>query len=67
MAKFTPTTDIVRFRYSEFPYVSQIKDEPGDPAEFDRWLAKHDAATYSRGYSDSARDQRQAGNGMGPV
>ena len=43
MAEFTPTTDIVRSRYTEFPYVSQIKDEPGDPAEFDRWLAKHDA------------------------
>ena len=42
-SEFTPTTDEVRFRYAEFPYVSQIEDEPGDPAEFDRWLAEHDA------------------------
>jgi hypothetical protein len=40
---YTPTTDTVRHRYTEFPYVADIEDEPADPAEFDRWLAIHDA------------------------
>ena len=39
MSKYTPSTAEVRFRYTEYPYVAQIKDVPGDPDEFDRWLA----------------------------
>lgn len=76
MTDHTPTTAEVRFRYTEFPYVSQIEDEPGDPAEFNRWLAKHDAelttkasakiqSAYDRGYKDADRDWRQAGDGKG--
>ena len=54
MAEFTPTIDEVRFRYAEFPYVSQIEDEPGDPAEFDRWLSAHDAATRTAALEEAA-------------
>lgn len=54
MSNHTPTTAEVCFRYAEFPYVSQIKDEPGDPAEFYRWLAKHDAEVSAKVRAEQA-------------
>lgn len=39
---YTPTTDVVRFRYVEYPYVAELEDELADGSEFDRWLAEHD-------------------------
>jgi len=56
MKKFTPTTDDVRLRYTEYPYVAQIEDEPGDGAEFDRWISAHDAEVIAKGRAE----QREA-------
>lgn len=44
MSDYTPTTDEVRYKYVEYD-MSHTDDCTECPAEFDRWLAAHDAET----------------------
>lgn len=65
--EFTPTDEQVRLSYIEYPYVAEIKDEPADGAEFDRWLSKKVQAAFDRGYMAADDDRRRAGDGRGMV
>ena len=77
MTDYTPDTDEVREVWVWQDYENGYHGPcPRDPAEFDRWLAEHDAelsanasansqSAYDRGYRDSDRDWRQAGDGKG--